>query len=306
MQIHRVFNVAIILSAAIFMDLVIVPAAQAEILYDVAIKGTYEDNVIGLLSDKRGGYAGMSNYGSMGGGTMMMYTPMGGMGGMGGPYSYPSSYPASGSSTQSKSDTSINLFGDLGGSTAIATDSSLFLIGSAQHTSHSSYTQFDYTIAGLSTGVYKGFGNVLSGKLAINGFFKRYGDSLRDGKAYGATVSFKEQLTPTFWLKENYDYEQNNADSPFYTYTGNAVSIWAGLLVTPRTTLFLGDNYLIRDYDQPSGFRVKDNTISLGLEQELAKKWFFSVQYSYQSADSNVAGTYTSDNIISVGIRYGY
>lgn len=303
MQIHRVLKLEIILYAAIFMCLVIAPAAQAEIFYDVALKGTYEDNVIGLLSDQRGGYAGMSNYNSMGGGTMMMYGSMGGMGPMGGPYPYQS---YTGSSTQSKSDTSVNLFADLGASTAITSETSLFLIGSAQHTSYSSYTQFDYTIGGLSPGIYMEFGDVLSGKLAINGLIKRYGDSQRNSSAYGATASLKERFSPTFWLKENYDYEQNNADSPYFTYKGNGVGIWAGFLATPRTTLFLGYNYLVRDYDQPSGFEVKDNTISLGVEQELAKKWFLNAQYSHQTADSNVAGTYTADNIISVGIRYGY
>ncbi len=302
MQIYRIVNVVICLCAAIFMYFVVVPAAQAGIFYDAAIKGTYEDNVIGLLSDQRGGYAGMSHYNSMGGGTMMMYGSMGGMGGMGGPYS--SSY--TGSSSQSKSDTSINVFADLGGSLAIASNSALFLIGSAQHTSYSSYTQFDYTIGGLSTGIYQEFGDVLSGKIAINGLIKRYGDSQRNSSAYGATVSFKEQFAPMFWLKENYDYEQNNADSPYFTYKGNGVGIWAGFLATPRTTFFLGYNYLVRDYDQPSGFEVKDNTLSLGVEQELAKKWFLNAQYSHQTADSNVAGTYTTDNIYSVGLRYSY
>ncbi len=280
------------------MCLVVAPAAHSEIFYDVSTKGTYEDNVNGLLSDRRGGYAGMYNYNSMGGGTMMMYGTMGQMGQMGG--------PSQSSGTQSKSDTSLNVYADLGGSTAISSDAALFLIGSAQHTSYSSFTQLNYTIGGLSAGIYHEFGDVLSGKLAINGFIKRYGDSLRDSSAYGATASLKERFSPTFWLKENYDYEQNNADSPYYTYTGNAVSIWAGFLVTAKTTFLLGYSYLIRDYDQPSGFKETANTPSLGLEQQISEKWFFSAQYSHQISDSNVAGTSMTDNIYSIGVRYGY
>ncbi len=121
-----------------------------------------------------------------------------------------------------------------------------------------------------------------------------------------ATASLKERFSPTFWLKENYDYEQNHADSPYYTYTGNAVSIWAGFLVTAKTTFLLGYSYLIRDYDQPSGFKETANTPSLGLEQKISEKWFLSAQYSHQISDSNVAGTSMTDNIYSIGVRYGY
>jgi len=294
MHIHRAVNSAVILCSALFMYLT-VPAAQAGIFYDVAVRGTYEDNVIGLLSDKRGGYAGMPAYGPMMGVSGVM------SGAMMGP---PSSL--TGSSAQSKSDTSINLFADLGASTAITSDASLFVLGSAQHASYSTNTQFDYTIGGLSTGIYKSFGDVLSGKFAINGYIKNYQDSQRDGSAYGATLLLKEQFTPAFWLKEAYDYEKNDADSPFFTYDGNGASIWAGYLVTPRTTVLAGYYYLARDYDQPSGFKVTSNTISLGLEHEFAKKWFFDAQYSHQMSDSNVAGTSTTDNIYSIGLRYSF
>jgi predicted porin len=105
---------------------------------------------------------------------------------------------------------------------------------------------------------------------------------------------------------ESYDYEMNNADSPFFTYKGNSMSIWAGFLVMPQTTFLLGYNYLARDYDQPSGFKVTSNTVSAGLEHKLAHTWFFEAQYDHQMSDSNVPGTYTTDNIFSVGIRYSY
>jgi hypothetical protein len=291
MQIHRAVNSAIILCAALFMYLV-VPAAQAEIFYDAEVKATYEDNVVGLLSDKRGGTAGM--HGAQGQGML-------GALGMG---NHTPQY--TGSSAQSNSDTSINLFADLGGSTEILSNTSLFVIGSAQHTSYSTNTQFDYTIGGLSTGIYKVFGDVLSGKFAINGRIKRYQYSPRDSSAYGATLSLKERLTPAFWLKESYDYEKNNADSPLFTYNSNGVNIGGGYLATPQTTVLAGYNYFVYDYDQPSGFKVTSTTISLGLDHELAKKWFLNAQYSHQISDSNVAGTYTTDNIFSVGLRYSY
>jgi predicted porin len=105
---------------------------------------------------------------------------------------------------------------------------------------------------------------------------------------------------------ESYDYEMNNADSPLFTYKGNSLSLWAGFLATPQTTFLLGYSYLVRDYEEPSGFKVTANTISAGLEHELAKKWFLDAQYANQKSDSNVPGTYTTDNIFSIGLRYSY
>jgi hypothetical protein len=291
-QIHRAVNSAFIICAAIFIMCLVVPA-QAEIIFDASVKGAYEDNVVGLLSDKRGGYAGMPATGT-GSGAMM--APAMGMGG---------SIPQD-TGTQSKSDTSINIFADIGGSTKINPDTSLFLIGGAQHTSYSSFTQFDFTVGGLSAGIYKEFGDVFSGKVAINGAIKGYQDSQRNSSAYGATLTLKERLTPIFWLKEIYDYEQNNADSALFTYTGNSGSIWAGLSALPTTTFLLGYNYLVRDYNEPSGFKVTANILSAGLEQKIATKWYLDAQYSHQASDSNVPGTNTTDNIYSIGLRYSY
>src|SRR5512135_4162 len=120
MQIHRAVHSAIILSAAIFIMCLVVPA-QAEMIFDASVKGAYEDNVVGLLSDKRGGYAGMPITGTgPGAGGMMALKQMGPGGGMGG--SIPQDI-----GMQSKSDTSINIFADIGASTKITPDTSLFL-----------------------------------------------------------------------------------------------------------------------------------------------------------------------------------
>ena len=291
---HRAVDAAIAGCFILSLYLIIVPAAQAEIFYDAAIKSTYEDNVVGLLSDKRGGAAGTP---AAGPGTAMMVMGPGGM--MGG------STPQD-TGVQSKGDTSINVFADIGFLTEIASGTSAFLMGSAQHTFYSSFTEFDSTVGSLSAGVNEKLGDIVSARLAISGSIKRYNDSARDSSAYSPAVFFKEQFTPSFWLKESYYYEKNNADSALFSYKGNSVGIWSGYLVLPQTTLLLGYDYLVRDYDQPSGFKVTANTISLGLEHKLAKTWFLDAQYAHQISDSNVAGTYTTDNIFSVGLRYSY
>jgi len=253
MHAHRPVIHGSIICLALFMQLVLTPAAEATIYYDLGIKAAYEDNVVGLLSDKRVGTAGMTiapGSGIMSAMSMTTGTPL-----------------YVGSSNQSSSDTSINLFANLGNSTRIAADTWFFVAGSVLHSSYSTYDQLDSTIGGLSTGITRGLGDIFTARVAISTGIKRYNDSERNSQAYGANLSLKEKLAPAFWLKESYDYEKNKADSPLFTYQGNAVSLGAGYLVTPQTTLLLVYNYLVRNFDQPSDFTVTAHTISLGMEE---------------------------------------
>jgi hypothetical protein len=296
MQTHRAANAAIAGCFFLFLYLILVPTAQAGIFYDFAVKGTYEDNVVGLLSDKRGGTAATP---ATGPGMMGKATAPGGMGGMGG------GIPQD-TGVQSKGDFSMNIFADIGGSTNIASRTYAFLIGSAQHTSYNSFNEFDNTIGGLTAGIDKDLGDIVTVRLAVNGSIKRYQDSQRDASAFGPIVTFKEQFTPLFWVKESYYYEMNNADSAFFTYKGNFIGIWGGYLALPKTTFLLGYNYLVRDYDEPVGFQVTAQTVSASVEHEFAKRWFIDAQYDHQMSDSNVPGTSSNDNIFSLGVRFSY
>ncbi len=293
MRSHRVLNTVVILGIVLFIYFIFAPASRAGVLYDAEAKLLYEDNVVGLLSDKRGGAAGMT--GAMGAGMIGAMTMTGGPG-----------QKYTGSSSQSSGDASLDIFADLGISTDVASDTSLFLLGSVEHTSYSRFTEFDSTIGNVSAGVIKSLGDIFLARVAANGRIKGYNNSARNSSAYGGTFTLKEKLDPAFWLKEIYEYEKNDASSAIFTYRGNSVSIWAGYLATPKSTVLLGYNYLVRDYDQPSGFRVTANTVSLGLQHEIGKKWFVDGQYDRQMSNSNVAGTYTTDNIVSVGLRYSY
>jgi hypothetical protein len=282
---------AAIIHVVVILTVLFAPAADAGIYYNIAIKGAYEDNVVGLLSDKRGNTAGMTG---AGGGPVMAA-----MGGMGSLYT-------GGSSTTSTGDTSIDLLADLGASRTIADDTSLFVAGSVERQSYSSFTQFNSTIGGLSVGLNKAFGDRVTARAAINGMLKRFGDSQRDSTAYGASVAVKEQLSASFWLKESYAYEKDSADTALFSYNGNAVSILAGRVILPKTTALLGYSYLVRTYDEPSGFKVTANTVSAGLEYELMKEWFIDAHYDRQASDSNLPGTSSTDNLFSVGVRYSY
>ncbi len=284
---------AIIAGLCLFICPRFAPAAEAEIFYDAAVKAIYEDNVIGLLPGGAGLSGGRGGTGGM-------------MGAMGAPAMGPHSPRSTGSGPGTTSDTELYLFADLGASTEIDSGTALFLAGSAEHTSYSTFTDLNSTIGGLSAGVITKPGDILLVRVAVNGRIKRYQDSDLDSSAYGATVSLKERFTPAFWLREVYEYEKNNADSAIFTYQGNSVGIQAGFLVAPEVTLLLAYNYLVREFDEPQGFRLTANTVSAGMEYELAKKWFLDAQLAHQESEANEPGTAATDNILSVGVRYSY
>ena len=48
------------------------------------------------------------------------------------------------------------------------------------------------------------------------------------------------------------------------------------------------------------------NTVSAGLEHELTKEWFIDAHYDRQASDSNLPGTNSTDNLVSLGVRYSY
>ncbi len=290
MRHYRMATIMVSLCGAIAACLVVTPKAPAEMFYDAEVKAIYEDNVIGLLTDKRG--AGKTDSGVAG----PVMTNAVGMG----------NNSARNTGAQPRGDFSAYLFADLGGSKDISRDTSLFLIGSAEHTSYSTFTEFNSTIGGLSAGVSAKLSERMTARIAASGKVKRFEDSQRDGTSYGGNFALKEQINPKFSLKEIYEYEKNHADSSMFTYVGNSISIWAGLLVAPQTKLSLGYNYLKRDYHEPSGFTAKAHTISAALEQELAKRLYFVAGLDLVMNHANEPSTTAEDNILSVGIRYSY
>ncbi len=290
MRHYRMVTFMASLCGAIAMCLVATPKASAGMFYDAEIKIIYEDNVIGLLTDKRGG-------GGMGTGSVgPTMTAVKGM---------PSNSPGN-TGSQSSGDFSANLFADIGGSKDVSKDTALFLVGSAEHTAYDTFTEFNSTIGGLSAGVNRKLSDTVSTRIAVYGKIKKFEDSQRDSTSYGGNLGIKEQISPKFSLKEIYEYEKNHADSSMFTYVGNSIGIWAGLQATPQTKLSLGYSYLKRDYDEPSGFTATSHTVSAALEHELAKRWYFDAGLDLVTNFSNQPNTTAEDNILSVGIRYSY
>ena len=294
--------VSVLFSVILLFGIFAAPAGGA-IFYDIGVKGVYEDNVVGLLSDRSsssptmGSGAGTSSanvLGAMGNGP----GPGGGSG---------TGIPSyTGSSSEKNSDMSVDILAEFGASTRWGNNASLLFSAAAERIAYDEFTEFNMTAGGLTVGMVWQFGGGIAAKVSASGIVKRFEDPARDSTAYGAGLLLKEFLTSRFWLKQSAGYEQNEADSAFFTYTGKSVALGAGYGVTDRTTLFAGYSYLVREYDEPAGFEETANLFSLGLEWEVVKRWFLDLQYDRRASDSTLPETDTTGNIYSLGARYSY
>jgi len=270
--------------------------AFAGLILDAELRFSYEDNVVGLLSDQQQGRSGTGS-GTSGG----MITPAPGMGGMGGGQG---KYTGTGS--QSPSDFSATLSAEAGGYLDIMTNASLYAKAFAEQTSYNTYTDFNATIGGLGTGISARMGDIVSVRASLFGKIKRFGDSQRNSTAYGGSLSLKEQLSPLFWVRETATYEKNNADTAPFSYNGTTIGVGAGFALTKKLLATLGYSYLIQQYDEPSGAEMKTGTASIAVEQTFDRSWAVAGEYDLRISKENVTGTSTTDNIFSLALRYSY
>jgi hypothetical protein len=292
----------LMLFGIIFVLFFIPHKVTAGMILDAELKLTYEDNVVGLLSDQRRIQSTLG--GGMPGGTAVMAQGMGGMGPPSGGNN--SRYTGAGSSTNSPGDFSATVYGEVGGYTPVTNNADIFAKGFAGNQTYNTYTDLNETLAGASAGIAMNFNSSVSGRAAIFGKVKRFGDSQRDSTSYGGTLGLKEKLTTDIWLKEFVEYEKNDANSPFFTFKGITLGVAVGYSVTKQTLLSAGYSYLIEKYDQPSGADIKENTVSLNAEYAFAKSWVLAGQYDLQLSKVSATGTYNTDNIFSVAMRYYY
>ena len=272
------------------------PTVFAGLILGAELKGVYEDNVAGALSDSRPG-AGMNS----GGGTMMQAAGMGSGTGMGGGTGMGSSTAMG--NDRSTGDYSYTLSAEAGAYANMSQQSSLFAKGLVERTSYGNYTEFNSTIAGMSAGAGTIFSDTVSGRFDLFGKVKRFGDTDRNSAAYGATVSIKENLSHYFWLRERMGYEDNRADSILFSYTNATAGVVVGWNATDAMLLTLGYGYLQQKFAENGGKSVV-NTGSIGLDRILSKSWSVGAAYERQIGKS--AGASATDNISSFAVQYAY
>lgn len=210
------------------------------------------------------------------------------------------------SDANKKGDFYTTVSAAVGGYTEVADGTYLFLRGDVSNYLYSKYDDLNATIVGISAGMYKELGDVLSAQIALKGKLKEFKGEPRDSNAFGGTFELKQKITRKFWIKEGYEYEKNNADSNLFSYDAHSIGVWSGYMITPETMLNVGYSYLTRKYDDASGFRTKSHTISAGIVRELVKKVYVNVGYDRQLNDSNVSNTDHNNNIYTLGVTYSF
>lgn len=266
------------------------PVAAAETFLNAEVRLTFEDNVVGLLSDKHGS----KNISSSSGNAKTL--PAAGMGGGQGKYV--------GAGSQSPGDMSVTLSADVGKFADLGRDSAVFAKGFAEHTSYDQYTEFDSTIAGAAAGMNHFFSNTLSGRLSLFGKLKRFEDGARNSIAYGGNASLKQKLRPQLWLRESLEYEINNADSSDFSYTGVTIGVGAGYALSKKTLVTGGMSYLVQQYDDIASSELTTTTLSLGLDRIWTKTWSLWAGLDVQTSEADGSPA-TTNNIVSFGLRYG-
>ena len=269
----------------------------AGLLLDAELRFTYEDNVVGVLSDQPRGGGGTP-------GSMAMQAI--GMGSMGGGPNNKNRYLGSASGATQTGDFSATVSADAGGYRDVGSDISLFAKAFAEHTNYNYFTDLNATIGGVSTGVVTSLSDAVFARVVAFGKIKRFGDSERDSTDYGGNLSLKEKLTSSFWIREFVEYENNNADNAVFSYTGMTIGAGAGYALTTKTLVMFGYNYMIRKFDEPPGAEIKTDTVYGGVEHSFAKSWSVAAEYDLQLSKENVTGSSTTDNIFSGALRYYY
>lgn len=285
----------IILTAVIFGFLFFPSTGQAGLILDAEIRLSYEDNVIGILSDQIAGQrSGMSSAGVM---------QAGGQGGMdGGKNLYTGATTTSGAT----GDFSGTVSAAIGGYSDMFSDSTIFIKGFAQRISYDTYQDLDASIGGVTTGIATQWGKSISSRFSLIGKVKHFQDSRRSGDSLGGEVSLKEKITQDLWLRQFVEYEKSGADSPLFRYAGTKTGIRAGYDLTRTTIAAVGYSFLVQEFDEPPGSVLRTGTAFLTVELALSRTWLFSAEYDLQTSRDSTSGTDATNNIYSLALRYSY
>jgi hypothetical protein len=263
--------------------------SRAELILDLEVRGAYDSNVVGILSDSQPGPLTTLQTSTLAAAGVGM--------GPGGP-----SYI--GSSGISQDDFSVTLYGAVGAFTDVSSAVALFAKASAERTSYSTYDEFDSTIAAVTAGMNAGLSRSVTLSLSCAGKIKTYEDPARDSTAVLGAGALKYRPGDSLWMKAGYEYEYNGADTPSFTYTGNTGLFWLGIALGRTAELQFGYEYLVREFDDPVVTEITAHTFSGGIVKKLGKHWYLDAFVDRQLSDSNVPDTATSNTAVSVGIRF--
>lgn len=193
----------------------------------------------------------------------------------------------------------------VGGYEGVGKGTFLFLRGDAAGYLYKKYTDLNSAIIGVSAGAYKEFSDFLSGEATLRVRRKEYKETGRSSNAFSGVFELKQRVLTKLWIKEGYEFEKNVAGADIFSYEGHLFGVWSGYSISPGTMVSVGYSYLIREYEEPSGFRNSLHTGSLAFTVELLHKVYLNAGYYRQHISSDIHGSHTN-NIYTLGILYSY
>ena len=205
-----------------------------------------------------------------------------------------------------KGDFYTVLSASLGGNKRIGEGTFLFLRANAEGDLYKRYSDLNSAIVGMNGGVFKEFNRVFSATGSLTIKRENFEDSQRSSNAYGGLLNLRQQVHPSLWIKEGYEFEKNKACSSIFSYEAHFLWVGMGYSILPKTTATLGYSYLQRTYEEPAGFRNIFHSLSLGLTREIAEKVSVYGNYDRQYVSSNHHAATTINNVYSLGLSYSY
>jgi hypothetical protein len=299
------------------MVLVFASPAAARLYFTFEVREAFEDNVVAsVIEEDAAAGAGQQTTvpGDDTGGATDVTTPTddgrdgGGNGGGSGKDS--AVKKTNGLSTvpvgEKQGDFATELYADIGYIRAISDKTALLVQASVDHTTYVRFGEFDYTIGALRAGGRHRFTEIFSARLTLNGKAKRYVNRLRSSFAYGATLSLRQDVTPSFWLRESVEYEKNNADSRRFSYHAGFYGLKAGYALTNSLLAGAGYGLQVRDYEPPEPRKITSRIVSADLTKLIGRRWSVIVAYDREENETTETGATFVNNIYAIGIQYGY
>lgn len=196
-------------------------------------------------------------------------------------------------------------------------------------TAYADYDDLNYAAATLAPGITI----FLNPQWSLNAspFIQAKGvsDSDQSALAYGVRATLKQKWTKEFYTGEYYVYTDSNASEDVYSYTENAVGLFAGVNWTPSFFTEAGYEYshgdsyrTISTVTAPTGGRryrggfsptynafvysetVDRNAISINIGYDFTKSLFTLLGYTYTREEGDIDTLTYHTGIFGLGYRF--
>lgn len=171
---------------------------------------------------------------------------------------------------------------------------------------YDTYDELSSVTGSLSAALYRRHGEVLSSLVTLFGALQDFREAARDGSSTGASVQLTQRLSAAVRLQEAYGFERYHARSDAFSYDGHGPSVWVSIRVTPSMFLGAGYSYVIRRYEEPTGFMSHAHTLSFQYEWTLIRHFYATLRYDRQWYEDDASPGTALNNSYTIGLTYTY